>query len=75
MSYQQRSDRLVGHDYPGVHGPGFVQFELDELELGARAAYGLGDPEQCWWELHGPHATAGFGTTEGIYTDGDSYGC
>lgn len=46
-------DRLVGHDYPGVRGSGFVQYELDELEVGARAATQLDDPEQAWWETIG----------------------
>jgi hypothetical protein len=38
---------------PGVHGSGFVQWELDELELGARVAMLLDDPEQAWWETIG----------------------
>jgi hypothetical protein len=53
MSYDYRNDRMVGHDYPGVHGSGFVQWELDELELGARVAMLLDDPEQAWWETIG----------------------
>ncbi len=47
-----RNDRLVGHDYPGVRGNGFVRWELDELELGARVAMALDDPEQWWWTLN-----------------------
>jgi len=47
------NDRLTGHDYPGVRSRGFIQFELDELELGARAAMGLDDPDQAWWEIVG----------------------
>jgi len=52
-TYDRRLDRLVGHDYPGVHTRGFVQYELDELELGARAAMAIDDPEQAWWEVVG----------------------
>ena len=47
------NDRYTGHDYPGVRTPGFIQFELDELELGARAAMALDDPDQAWWETIG----------------------
>ena len=50
--YDRKTDRFLGHDYPGVRGAGFVQFEMDELELGARAALAIGDPEQYWWEIH-----------------------
>lgn len=46
-------DRLTGHDYPGVRGAGWVQYELDELELGARVAISIDDPEQAWWETIG----------------------
>lgn len=46
------SDRWAGHDYPGVVGSGFAVFVLDEIELGGRAAYLLGDPDQAWWEVH-----------------------
>ena len=53
MKYNRTLDRLVGHDYPGVYGNGFVQWEQDELELGARAAIMIGDPEQAWWEVIG----------------------
>lgn len=52
-SYDKTRDRMIGHDYPGVHGNGFWRWELDELELGARAAIALDDPEQWWWELIG----------------------
>lgn len=51
--YDHRSDRMVGHDYPGVHGGGFVQWERDELEVGGRAALALDDPDQAWWETVG----------------------
>jgi hypothetical protein len=47
------NDRLIGHDYPGVRSSGFVQYELDELELGARVAMAIDDPEQAWWEIIG----------------------
>lgn len=53
MSYRYKNDRMLGHDYPGVYGHGFPKWELDELELGARAALALDDPEQWWWELIG----------------------
>lgn len=49
--YERDRDRLVGHDYPGVRGSGFVAWELDELEVGARVACALDDPEQVWWLL------------------------
>ena len=54
MSFRYIRDQLIGHDYPGVLSNGFVQYELDELELGARVAIGLDDPDQWWWELYGP---------------------
>lgn len=53
MPYNRKLDRMVGHDYPGVRSPGFVRWEIDELELGAGAAIALDDPEQAWWELIG----------------------
>lgn len=52
VKYDKKSDRYLGHDYPGVMGNGFVQFELDELELGGRVASALDDPEQTWWNLN-----------------------
>lgn len=45
-------DQWVGHDYPGVVGSGFGDFVLDEVELGARAAISIGDPEQTWWVIY-----------------------
>lgn len=53
MKYNRTIDRMLGHDYPGVYGNGFVQWELDELELGARVAMAIDDPEQAWWEIIG----------------------
>lgn len=50
--YRADLDRVVTHDYPGVHGAGMHQFILDEIEVGARAALALGDPEQAWWCLN-----------------------
>lgn len=47
-----RLGRYEGHDYPGVYGAGIVQFELDEMEVGVRAALALDDPDQAWWEVH-----------------------
>lgn len=63
MRYNRKTDKLVGHDYPGVFGNGFIQFELDELELGARVAIQLDDPEQWWWELDNLHARETIRTT------------
>lgn len=54
MSYQydHATDRVRGHSgLSGAHGPQFVQWEMDELELGARVAYALDEPDQWWWEL------------------------
>lgn len=53
MVYNRTLDRMTGHDYPGVRSPGFVRWEIDEIELGARVAICLDDPEQAWWELIG----------------------
>ncbi len=54
MTWRYRNDdRMVGHDYPAVCGPGMHHFMLTELEVGARAALALDDPEQAWWELIG----------------------
>ena len=55
MKYDRRLDRGIGHDYPGVRSPGFVRWELDEIELGYRVACALDDPDQTWWELIGNH--------------------
>jgi hypothetical protein len=49
-------DRMVGHDFPGVCGPGMHDYTLRELELGARAAYELvevPDEESVWDALDG----------------------
>jgi len=51
--YDRRRDMMTGHDYPGVCGHGMHQFQLDELEFGARATIALDDPEQWWWVLIG----------------------
>lgn len=55
MEYDRKTDQFRGHDYPGVlgGGPGFIRFELDQIEMGARAALALNDPEQTWWETIG----------------------
>jgi|tagenome__1003787_1003787.scaffolds.fasta_scaffold16632057_1 hypothetical protein len=55
-SYDRRLDMMTGHDYPGVRGAGFVAWETDERELGARVACALDDPDrdQYWWALHDP---------------------
>lgn len=60
-TYNRKLDRLVGHYYPGVPGSGFVQWEIDELELGARAASALDDPEQAWWNIHAAVVEAALG--------------
>lgn len=52
LRLDRATDRYVGHDYPGVMGGGFTQFELDEIELGGRVAQAIDDPEQSWWEIH-----------------------
>ena len=49
--YDPKRDMLTGHDYPGVCGAGMAEYQLAELELGARAAAAAGDPDQWWWAL------------------------
>lgn len=51
MRYNPHTDRLTGH-WRGV-STGWLQFELDELELGARAALTLDEEDQAWWLLIG----------------------
>jgi hypothetical protein len=53
--YDRRRDMMTGHDFPGVCGSGMHGFALDELELGARAALAIDDPDgdQWWWALVG----------------------
>lgn len=53
MTWRYRGDRMVGHDYPWVCGPGMHDFTLTELELGARVAMALDTEDQAWWELIG----------------------
>jgi hypothetical protein len=50
--YNRKLDRMCGHGGPGLSA-GFVRWEQDEIELGARVAMALDDPEQWWWELIG----------------------
>lgn len=52
-TYNRRLDRLITHDWPGTHGNHMVNFVMDEIELGARVALAIDDPEQWWWELIG----------------------
>lgn len=50
--YDRRLDRMTGHDFPGVCGPGMDSFTRDEVELGARVALELDDGDcQAWWIL------------------------
>lgn len=51
LRYDRETDRYVGHG-AGL-GWGWPRFALDEIELGARAAIALDDPEQAWWETIG----------------------
>lgn len=51
--YNKKLDRLITHDFPGVHSNGMHDFVMDEIELGARVAILISDPEQAWWELIG----------------------
>lgn len=50
--YNRHTDRMTGHDFPGVGGNGLDWFVRDELELGARVALRLGEEDQAWWALH-----------------------
>lgn len=52
----RETDRWVGHDYPAMVGPSFTTYERDEMELGARAALMIDEPDQAWWELIGLRA-------------------
>lgn len=52
LRYDRKTDRFIGHSHPGSLSRRFVDFEIDEMEVGARAALALGDPEQWWWEIH-----------------------
>lgn len=52
--YNRRRDQLQGHDYPGLHDNGWPTYEHNEMELGARVAMMLDDPEQWFWDLFGP---------------------
>jgi hypothetical protein len=51
--FDGRTDRMRGHDFPGVCGHGMHQFMLDEIEFGARVTLAFNDPEQWWWEIIG----------------------
>lgn len=55
LEYNKKLDRSIGHDYPGVCGNGMHNFIMDEIELGARVAILIDDPDgdQWWWELIG----------------------
>jgi hypothetical protein len=53
LKYDRNTDRFLGHDsLSGSYSHGFVDFEITELEIGARAAIALDDPEQWWWEIY-----------------------
>lgn len=51
--YDPALDRWAGHDYPGVLGAGFTEFELMEIELGGRVALAFEEEDQAWWETVG----------------------
>lgn len=52
LKYDRRLDRMVGgNSVWGAYGHGMHQLTVDEMELGARVALELDDPEQAWWEL------------------------
>lgn len=55
LRYDVKLDKIVGHDYPGAHHNGFYQYEVDEIELGARVAIQIDDPEQWFWEIYREH--------------------
>lgn len=42
---------MIDHDFPGVRGNGFHDFMMDEIELGARVALAIQDPEQWFWAI------------------------
>lgn len=44
--YNAKLDRMIDHDFPRSH-----DFLMDEIELGARVALAIGDPEQWIWAL------------------------
>lgn len=53
-TYNRRLDRMVGHSgWGGAHGHGFHDWMIDEIELGARVALAIDDPDrdQWWWNL------------------------
>lgn len=55
MSYQysKKLDMLVGHDsLTGSLSHGWPDYLLDEIELGARVAIQINDPEQWFWEIY-----------------------
>lgn len=54
LRYDRATDQMVGHNgMAGAYGHGMDGFVRDELELGARVALLLDDPEQAWWGLIG----------------------
>lgn len=51
--YNKQLDMLVGYDaLTGALSHGWVDYQLDEIELGARVALAINDPEQWFWEIH-----------------------
>jgi len=57
--FNRKTDRMLGHDFPGVCGNGMDDFTRDELELGARVALELASDDQAWDALDGALWEAG----------------
>lgn len=53
FAYDPKRDVMTGHDFPGVVGHGMHDYAMDEIEVGARVAQALSDPDQAWWETIG----------------------
>lgn len=56
---------MIGHNFSGTYTSGFVQWEQDEIELGARVAHALADSEQWWWEIHRQQVEQDLASLEG----------
>lgn len=52
--YNHKLDRLITHNsVTSNYSNSFHDFIMDELELGARVALAINEPEQAWWEIVG----------------------